>query len=836
MTVMALRTLAALLALLIVTAPGPARAQDSETHAPSTDALTAEARSKAFNELPPRYRQWVESVIGLISQQELDYFLRLTEDYRRDAFMEAFWEPRDPDPQTPRNELRERWDQYRRNAGGGALPYGDPRFLLLLFNGPPGGWNLPDGQPAARCFSRTRELEIWFYGDSERTTQQFPVILFRRSFETPYEVYHLGDRVSPVLRRDHLPSTDIRTLCADELLGYATSEMARIGNYEQLLEKVLAPPLPPPEWLASFSASATDLPRGAETFSVAAEIDHPARNQSRTAVRVLLRVPLVAAPGRRFDGQLFHHFRLAGEIVRDGKLFESFRYLFEGPTPEDAAAVPLGFTRYLRPGPAELRILLEDVYTGRYAQVVTEVDVPSPEGLPAAPGPSLTADQRPAGPSLRLVPPPGHVFAGKVRFNARADGDFDKVTFYLDGNPVFSKRSPPYSVELDLGEAPEPHRVRVVGLVGGREAATDQIWLNQGSMRFQVRLVEPRPGGIYPGTVTARAEVDAPEGEPPARVELFIGDERVATFTEPPYVKGLELAGTGAAVVRAVAYLADGSWTDDAVVINAAGFTEEVEVRLVELPVLVTDAAGRPVRGLGRERFHVFEEGVEQTIERFEEAGDRPLAAALLIDRSVSMAPHLEPVRDAALAFARDAMRTPEDRLAVFSFAADFTVDAGFTARAGDVERALAGLVAADRTALWDSVVQALQQFGEGPGAPALVLFTDGRDETSRLTYEQVLETARGSQVTVYAIGLAASFPDRESRRELEELAAATGGRASFVAGLDELAGVYAGVLEELRARYLVAYQPAGEASGYRSVEVKVDVEGTRVRTRRGYR
>jgi len=829
-----LRTLAVFLAMLAVMAPGLVRAQESSA-APPPDALTAAARTEAFNQLAPRYREWIESVIGLITQAELDYFLRLPEDYRRDAFMEAFWEPRDPEPQTPRNELRERWDEYRRNAGGG-MPFGDPRFLLLLFNGPPGGWSLPNGQPVARCFSRANELEIWFYGDSERTTRRFAVILFRRSYETPYEIYHLGDRLRPVLRRDGLPTTDIRGLCADELLNYAIAEMARYGNYEQLLEQVTAPPLPSPEWLSGFSASATDLPDGAEVFSVSAEIDHPARNQSRAAVRVLLRVPVGEAPGRRFDGRLFHHFRLAGEIIRDGQLFESFRYLFEGPTPEHAAAVPLGFTRYLRSGPAELRLLLEDVYSGRYAQVVTAIDVPSPEGLPAAPGPSLTADLRPEGPSLRLVPPPGDVFAGKARFGARASGVFEKVTFYLDGAPVFTKRSPPYSVELDLGEAPEPHRVRVVAFVDEREVATDQVWLNQGAMRFQVRLVEPRPGGIYPGTVTARAEVETPESEPPARVELFLGDDLVATFTEPPYVKGVELAGSAAAVVRAVAYLADGSWADDAVVINAAGFTEEVAVRLVELPVLVTDEAARPVRGLGRERFRVFEEGVEQTIERFEEAGERPLAAALLIDRSASMEPHLDQVTAAALAFAREAITTPEDRLAVLSFAADFTIDAGFTAAAGEVERALAGFAATGRTALWDSLARAFQQFGEGPGAPALVLFTDGRDETSRLTWEQVLEAARGSAVTVYAIGLAAAFPDREARRELEELAAAGGGRAFFLDGLDGLAAVYAGVLGELRARYLVAYQPAGEASGYRSVEVTVDVEGARVRTRRGYR
>ena len=82
---------------------------------------------------------------------------------------------------------------------------------------------------------------------------------------------------------------------------------------------------------------------------------------------------------------------------------------------------------------------------------------------------------------------------------------------------MVSKRRPPYSVELNLGPTPEPHRVRVVGMVGDQEVATDQIWLNQGAQRFRVELIEPRVGGIYPGSLTARVEVQTPDGQPPSR-------------------------------------------------------------------------------------------------------------------------------------------------------------------------------------------------------------------------------------------------------------------------------------------------------------------------------
>jgi Ca-activated chloride channel family protein len=769
-----------------------------------------------------------------MTRQELDFFLALRDDYRRDAFMTEFWKPRDPDRTTPRNELRDRWEQYRREAG--SFPYGDPRFLLYLLNGPPGGWSLPDGRPAARCFSRSRDFEIWFYDGSERTTQDFVVVFQRLGVTRPYEIYYPGGRFDPIQRTGGLPSEDIRLLCADELLRYAVAEMQRIGGYSNLLTEVMTPPLPSPEWLANFSASSTELPPGAETFAVDVDLAFPARNQSRTAVKVVLGVPRESAPGREFEGTVFHDFLLTGEVIREGSLFETFRYRFEGPTPEDAARIPIGFTRFLRSGPATLKLLLEDVFGHRYAHVERELDVPSPDGLPAVVDDSAPAEAAPLGPTLRLATPASNVLAGKVRFRASAEGEMEKVTYFLDDKPVFTKRDPPYSVELDLGSDVAPHRVRVVGYVGEDEVATDQIWLNQGSQRFRVRLIEPRSGGLYPGSLTARVEVDTPDGGPPERLDLYLNDERVATLREPPFAQSLRLPNEEVAVVRAVAYLADGTSTEDAVLVNASPFTETVEVRLVDLAVSVTDGEGRPLTGLRREQFEVFEDDVPQTLQRFEEASDAPVQLALLLDRSISMAPHLDAVAGAALGFAKAALRTPDDQVAVFSFAGELSADAAFTDSALRVERALAGLVALGGTAFYDSLVQTLNNFDGVSGHTALVVFSDGEDESSRLTFEQALEAARRAGVTIYSLGLAEAFPERSARRVLEDLAVETGGRAFFLGGVDELPRVYDAILKELGTRYLIAYQPAAGPPGeFREIRVEVEVRGARVRTRLGY-
>ncbi len=809
--------------------PSPQQAVPTGSEQP----LTEQARSQALGALDLRYVKWIQSVRGLMTHGELDYFLRLQEDFRRDAFMRVFWEPRDPDPKTTVNELKVRWERFKDSPDG--VPYGDPRFLLLLYNGPPGAWSLPDGRPVARCFSRSKELEIWFYGVSERVSKRFPVILLRRSVGAEYEVHLPGGPLRPIQRSGGLPTNNIQELCADEVLRYVFNEISRIGDYDRLLRDALSPLLPSPEWLANLASSATDLPRGAETFEVDVDLTFPDRKQSRTAVRMMLGIALDQAPGRHFDDELFHNFQLIGEVIRDGKLFESFRYGFEGPTPEATTKIPVGFTRYLRPGPVSLRVLVEDLYGGQFAQVVREIEIPAPDGLVTAA--RLPIEEPDVGVTLRLVPPVGNVHVGKLRFRTRSQGELEKVTFFMNGKPVLSKRRPPYSVELDLGTSPVPHRIRVVGLVGDQEVATDQLWLNQGAQRFRVQLVEPRPGGIYPGVLTARVHVETPDGGPPDQLELFLGDQSVATFQQAPFEHTLRLPDGSAAVVRAVATLADGTSAEDAVVVNGAAFAEAIDVRLVELPVLVSDREGQPVLGLDVEQFQILDSGSPRRIERFQAAGDGAVSAVLLIDRSISMEPHLATVTAAAGVFAQTVLASSRDRVAVLSFASDLVVDIGLTTKLAELDRALAGLDAGGGTALYDGLVQAYNTFDGTSDPLAMVLFTDGQDEASRLSLEQAVDASRRTAASLYAVGFGSAFDDKESRRVLEDLALETGGRALFLTDLGELTGVFQAILDELRSRYLLTFEPTGTATeaDFRPLRVTVDAPGARVQTRSGY-
>jgi VWFA-related protein len=796
--------------------------------------------------LSDEHLEWLESVAPLISEEEQEYFLAIRQAYRRDAFIERFWEVRDPDKLTRFNELHVRWKYYVEQA---AVDFGyhDDRAVAFILNGEPGRWALPDGREVSRCFSRSQQLEIWFYGASERSLRRFPIIFLQRGAETRYEAWIPGSSLRARPRLGGLPSTDIGTLCGDELMPYTMAIINQMGDYPDLLEEVMTPPVPPEEWLATFAATTTDIPAGAERFEARLELAYPGRNQNRTSVQAVVGVELEDAGVREFEARRLHQFQIVGEVVRDGTLFEAFRYRYEMGYDESVQTIPLVFSRYLRSGPVTLHVRVHDVFAGRYARISREIDVPSAEGMASVrPKPTsgifkLLAEASEAAARgermLRLVPPQaGAIHVGYQRFDVRTVGEIEAVEFFLDDRSIMRKRRPPYSVELNLGSLPSTHLLRAVGYYDGSEVAMDELRVNQGGQRFRVHITEPRSDRLYESSITAMVQVDTPDARPIERLELFLNEERVATLYQPPFVQGLLLPDEALSYVRAVAYLPDGSSTEDVQFINAPDYLEEVEVQYVELHTLVVDGAERPILDLPPESFTVFEDGDRQDVRRFEYQRDLPIHAGLLVDTSASMEDSLVTVADAALSFIEESIE-PQDRISVFSFAAQPRIEARFTNDTGEVKRALAGLEARGSTALYDSLVFALTYFDGVRGQKALLLLSDGKDEASAFTFDQALEVARRSGVIVYAVGLKDLFKEKAARKVLERIAGETGGRAFFVEELDELPGIYASVQDELRSRYLLTYQSTSDRdpSEFRVVRVEVEARGAEARTMRGY-
>ena len=837
--------------LAVLLAISALSAGDATADAVRADAAAAgdTKASERADELEPRHRQWLEFVAPLITEEERDYFLSMREGFRRDAFIDQFWKVRDPDPRTSRNELKDRWMSRVKQALAAFGGLEDGRSLMLLLNGPPGRFVLPNGRELSRCYHRQKEIEIWFYGGSERTSRSFLVIFFRPTHNAFYRAW-LADEALNAAGRSRLPTTRAADFCDSDLLGRAVRDIANDLSFRGFLRDLLSPPEPSSrEWVATFASLTTELPQDVETFGVEFSVDFPGRNQNRTAVQGILSVPPEAAGALKVDGQKQHLFLLTGEVVRDGKLFENFRYRFEIPVSgQIAGEIPLVFQRFLRPGQVELLLKVEDLYGQRYAHLRRRLDIPYVFGLSSLrPVPEsgvfrLLVEANEAAErgqkTLRIVPPSrDNIHIGMVRFDTVTVGDFEKVAFYLNDKPLLTKRRPPFSVELNLGSTAASHRLRAVAFdAEGEEAASDEILVNQGGQRFRVRLTEPRRDRSYQESLSAVAQIEVPDGEELDRLEIFLKERRVATLYQPPFVQPLLLDDRGLSYVRAVAYLTDGNSTEDVVFINAPDYFEHVEVQYVELYTSVYDRHGRPMLGLPEEEFTVWEDGVEQKVRRFEYVEDLPIHAGILLDTSASMEKGLKAVAETALAFVQQAIR-PKDRVAFISFNARPRVEVRFTNHVDEVSAALKGLKAQFSTALYDSLVFALHYFDGMKGQRALLLLSDGEDEASQFDLDGTLEVARRAGVTVYVIGLKEVSRDRSARKVLKRFAEETGGRAFFLEDLAELPGIYRSIQEELRSQYLLTYQSTStkDSSEFRRIKVSVAQKGVEVRTMAGY-
>jgi len=663
-----------------------------------------------------------------------------------------------------------------------------------------------------------------------------------------------------------------------------------------LLDQLFVPPPPhDAEWLATFRGLATDLPPGtlqSPALPARLTIAFPARDRDRTVVAGLVQVTAGDAAAAELDGQKAYNFLLTGEVLHDAELAESFRYRFDLPAAGLAGDVlPLAFERTLPAGNYVLVLRVEDLHSHRNFRVEQPLAVPAAPGLPdaaaargqppvaaaldearaelrasAAAGAGGAANPDAAA-TVRLVPPPGKAQVGAVRLEAEASGQgIRRVTFLLDGKVTLSRIRPPYTVELNLGPVPETREVRAVAYdAAGRELASDLLVLNPPRQRFAVRLTEPRMGSRHRGEVLVRAEVHVPDGASLDRLELFRDDQRVATLYQPPFVQRIPLPATvgggggaggtraapgghgggagapgGASFVRAVAYLADGATAEDLAVINSQDVVEKLDVRLVELSAAVFDRGGRPVAKLAAGDFEVLDGGERQTVLRCERVRDLPLHLLFAIDTSASMAQSLPQVQQAALAFLQRVL-TARDRAALLTFSDSPVLRLPFTGDLRLLGGALAGLNAERGTALYDGLVYGLSYMrGIQHGQSALVLFTDGADHMSSLRFDEALEFARRAGIPIYAIGARVPRLELTDRGRLEKLAEVTGGRSFFIESAAELDGVYAQIEDELRSRYLLAYQPnrAPRQGEFRPVEVRVAGvagNGMRVKSAGGY-
>ena len=415
----------------------------------------------------------------------------------------------------------------------------------------------------------------------------------------------------------------------------------------------------------------------------------------------------------------------------------------------------------------------------------------------------------------------------------------ETVHFLVDGQVQVRRQRPPFSAELRLSDEPMEQWIRVEGYDADRElVASDELILNQQTGELKVTILEPS-GRVPSGETDVVAQVVVPEERTVREVRFKVNDEVVAERDRPPWRAGIEVppgAAESFAYVTVVAELDDGAVAEATHFLRAPPGMEEVNVDLVELFVSVSDRERQLVRGLSSDQFEVREDGVPQTISKFELVENLPISIGVSIDTSGSMVESLGEARRAALDFLRSIV-THRDRAFALAFANHVDLLMSRTSDVDAIALSMEDLRAVGATSLYDAVITSLYYFRGQRGRRALVLLSDGEDTASVTEYKEVLEYARRSGVVIYTVGLRIGLLAIEHRRKLSQLAEETGGQAFFIDNASELSGAYAQIEQDLRSQYLVAYAPKRPLDGgaFREVEVRVDQQGAKARTIRGY-
>ena len=270
------------------------------------------------------------------------------------------------------------------------------------------------------------------------------------------------------------------------------------------------------------------------------------------------------------------------------------------------------------------------------------------------------------------------------------------------------------------------------------------------------------------------------------------------------------------------------------------------ETNLVVIPVSVTDSMNRFVLGLHKEDFKLLDNGVEEPVAHFS-GEDVPLSIGLAFDISGSMDFKMRTSRDAAATMLKTMSPGDESFLVEFNDKVDLTVP--FTGKTGQIRDALQNVKAGGLTALLDAVNFTLDEMKKAKNPrKAIVIVSDGGDNSSKYTAAQIESLVREADVEIYCMGvfdplssLALSPEEVSGPRLLSEIATQTGGRAFAASVSSDLPSVAARIAIELRNQYVLAYYPKEQVRDgkYHTVEVKVSqppgVPPLKMHWRQGY-
>jgi Ca-activated chloride channel homolog len=289
-----------------------------------------------------------------------------------------------------------------------------------------------------------------------------------------------------------------------------------------------------------------------------------------------------------------------------------------------------------------------------------------------------------------------------------------------------------------------------------------------------------------------------------------------------------------ARLVRVVASLRSGERLATSTRTRPVDYTEAVDVRAVQVSVIVQDRRGAFVSGLTKDQFRLRENDVPQTISSLA-SEDAPLELVLAVDVSGSMGASIEDLKGAVRQFFSQLQ--PTDRVTLVAFNEEMFVLAKRETDAAARQRAVDALASWGNTSLYDVIVRSLDLLSKQPGRRALVVFSDGEDSSSQTTRAAVDRALKESDATLFTVALGRGREVQTLKDTLEALSEPSGGQLIVADGADDLRRAFDEVLKDLKHQYLLGFQSTNTAldGTWRRLTVEVPGGRYRVRARQGY-
>src|SRR6266481_4516811 len=257
------------------------------------------------------------------------------------------------------------------------------------------------------------------------------------------------------------------------------------------------------------------------------------------------------------------------------------------------------------------------------------------------------------------------------------------------------------------------------------------------------------------------------------------------------------------------------------------GQSIHMNVDLALVNVTVTDPYNRIVTGLEADNFRIFEDKIEQEVVNFS-SEDVPISIGVILDLSGSMANKLDKAKEATFQFLKGA--NPQDEVFLVGFNEHAEVLSPFTNNVESLQARLLSASAKGRTALLDAIYLGLSQMqGAQYGKRALLIISDGGDNSSRFSERDIKRRLREADTQLYSIGIFERFEYRNRTPEelngpslLSEITELSGGRSFTVENQNDLPDIAAKIGTELRNQYVLGYRPSNKAHDARWRKIKI--------------